>query len=437
MAKTLNPKAMVEFQNLREVKISPDGQKVVYVLQEYDLDQDRAKTSLWIIRRDRGNAVFRLTNGSNDANPAWSPDSQKIAFTSGREKRAQLYLINVDGGEAEQIKTDVFPASAPQWSPDGKQLAFLAPVEVKADNSRYPGEPEELLPKNQKKQDNKDDSGKKTELPRVITDFNYRADGTGFIYQGYRQLHLLTLSDKRCVQLTDQHERITDFSWNPNGRGLVYTVQQFELQRVRYSTIIRELDVETKTSTKVLEFDGQVGSPSFSPDGRWLLLTGGANDVPYGTAVANIWAVALHGASLPLSTAKVQRVTGELNRSCRQLRCSADGATVYFLKEDAGGNQLHKISVVDGSFGAIEPVKLNGLATVTSFDLSTDHSIAYAADDFVTPPQVYLESQCCSAKLTELNKDYLDGCELCPAEKMHYKGPDDWDVEGWVVKPKG
>ena len=168
MPRILSPKAMVEFQNLREVKISPDGQKIVYVLQEYDLELDRAKTSLWIIRRDRGNAVYRLTNGSNDANPAWSPDSQKVVFTSGREKRAQLYLINVDGGEAEQIKTEVFPASTPQWSPDGKQLAFLAPVDVKVDQPRYPGEPEDLLPKNQKQQENKNDGSKKTEPPRVI-----------------------------------------------------------------------------------------------------------------------------------------------------------------------------------------------------------------------------------------------------------------------------
>ncbi|HEV8241436.1 MAG TPA: protein kinase [Thermoanaerobaculia bacterium] len=68
----------------------------------------------------------RLTfNRWNDIYPVWSPDGRRIAFTSDRDGRYNLYekAANGSGEETRLLRSDLwdFPED---WSRDGKQLAF-------------------------------------------------------------------------------------------------------------------------------------------------------------------------------------------------------------------------------------------------------------------------------------------------------------------------
>jgi Tol biopolymer transport system component len=76
--------------------------------------------------------MVRLTNNlARDTAPAWSPDGQRIAFTSDRDNRASadVYLMNADGSGVERI-TDDLANWAPQFSPDGQRLAVQVSRDV-------------------------------------------------------------------------------------------------------------------------------------------------------------------------------------------------------------------------------------------------------------------------------------------------------------------
>lgn len=74
-----------------------------------------------------------LTPGKFDSSqPAWSPDGDKIAFTSKREgdpdrhRNSDIWVISArEGAEAKQITTWKGPDSQPVWSPDGKWIAYV------------------------------------------------------------------------------------------------------------------------------------------------------------------------------------------------------------------------------------------------------------------------------------------------------------------------
>lgn len=66
---------------------------------------------------------------AEDTAPDLSPDGRRVAFTSTRSGRSQLWIANADGTGALRIPTATEPF-APRWSPDAKQIVFSAtPVE--------------------------------------------------------------------------------------------------------------------------------------------------------------------------------------------------------------------------------------------------------------------------------------------------------------------
>jgi serine/threonine-protein kinase len=103
------------------IRFSPDGGRLVLgVLEGKNRD-------VWVYEWEH-DTLSRLTfDPREDASPVWSPDGQRIAFSSTRTDPAtgNLYWQRADGtGEAERLtesKRMPYPTS---WHPSGKFLAF-------------------------------------------------------------------------------------------------------------------------------------------------------------------------------------------------------------------------------------------------------------------------------------------------------------------------
>jgi Tol biopolymer transport system component len=70
--------------------------------------------------------VRRLTNTDGNLGPAWSPDGKRIAFSSDRTGRSQIYIMNADGSSEINISQNTDSDGEPRWSPDGQQIAFVS-----------------------------------------------------------------------------------------------------------------------------------------------------------------------------------------------------------------------------------------------------------------------------------------------------------------------
>jgi dipeptidyl aminopeptidase/acylaminoacyl peptidase len=60
-------------------------------------------------------------DGYKVSQPAWSPDSQKIAFINGDKA---IHVVNIDGSNQRQLTDNPFGDNSPTWSPDGQYIAF-------------------------------------------------------------------------------------------------------------------------------------------------------------------------------------------------------------------------------------------------------------------------------------------------------------------------
>jgi TolB protein len=74
----------------------------------------------------RAGDVVRLTGGAvHDAQPAWSPDGKRIAFSSNRANgNIDVWVMDADGGHPHRLTHADGIDLGPAWSPDGDRIAF-------------------------------------------------------------------------------------------------------------------------------------------------------------------------------------------------------------------------------------------------------------------------------------------------------------------------
>src|SRR2546430_2056799 len=126
-AQKWTPDTVVKVKPVAEVRVSPDGARVVYTVSEAVVGDDKSETvrQIWMAKSD-GSDNAQLTYGDKSSNdPRWLPDSSGIVFTSRRSGKSQLYLLRLRGGEAEPLTSGKLEPGAFAVSPDGKSIAYV------------------------------------------------------------------------------------------------------------------------------------------------------------------------------------------------------------------------------------------------------------------------------------------------------------------------
>jgi dipeptidyl aminopeptidase/acylaminoacyl peptidase len=240
-------------RNFDQVAISPDGNRIAWVVQSVASESGEPTGASAIYIQDLRSANSkprRISAGADnqaasEGTIAWSPDSKHLAFLSdvGGDGQSNFYLTNVEAGGVRKLTNLKGYLSDPAWSRDEKTLAFLF-----TENA-----------------------------PRAAGPLMPMVPETGVIDQKvYEQrLTLVDLASGKVHQLSPPDMYVYQYDWSPDGKTFATIAAHGSGDSNWYVAQIYTLSAEGGELKQVYKPSLQIAVPRWSPDGKTIAFIGG------------------------------------------------------------------------------------------------------------------------------------------------------------------
>jgi acylaminoacyl-peptidase len=422
----LQLKDVFALQWASDPQIRPDGVRVVYVRNFFDIMTDRQRSNLWTISII-GDYHEPLTTGSrNDSMPRWSPECKRLAYVSDQDGPA-IYCRWMDTGQTARLARLPAAPTALVWSPDGKQIAFSMFVAQKA-------RPFVELPEKPK-------GAKWADPPKVITKVNYRFDGKGYLPDGYYHLFVLPADGGAPRQVTTGSFHHTGApAWTKDSQSLIFAANRnkdWEYQPKE--TELYEIRLADGKIGRLTSNPGPDTNPVLSPDGKRIAyLT--YQDRHQGYQVTRLAVLNFsNGESTPGDRLSIKPFDRDISHPV----WPRESKSIYFQYDDLGIGKVGRVT----SGGEVETLVDNVGGTTLdrpysggSFSAANNGSLAYTltSPDHPADVAVLMAGAKAPTRLTRLNDSFLGSKKLGKLEEIWYTSSHDGrKVQGWVLKPPG
>lgn len=411
----------LDFEQVNDARISPNGRQVIYTRRWVDQKTDNWASALWIMDADGSRHRF-LIDGSN---ARWSPSGDRILFIAkGDNDKPQIFIrwMNDEGAVSQVTRIDISPSS-PEWSPGGEQIAFVAIVPTKDKwDIDLPSAPE---------------GAEWTEPPRVLDRLHYRQDGVGFTEPGFMHLFVVPAESGTARQLTEGDWNVgsrfdglyfgAGLSWMPDGNTIIFDgLNDSDGDFVYRKSQIYSIDVASREVTQLTTVPGYWSGPAVSNDGRRIAYLGyEESDVTY--EMPRIHVMDADGSNARL-------VAADFDRPASNLMWANNNRGFYFTAQDQGYVNVF-FSNLNGDVRSVtsgqHSISLQSVNRATSTGVGVRSS-------FHEPGDVHsflLNGRGAPEKLTSVNSDLLTDKSLGSHEEFWYEASDGNRAHGWIVKP--
>ena len=204
---------------------SPDGKRIAFSSDRdghFDMPGGLPNYEIYVMDADGGNQRNLTNDPDNDSSPSWSPDGERIAFSSDRDGNYEIYLMEVDGNNQQRLTDNDFYDTHPSWSPDGKRIAF---------SSWRDG--------------------------HFIGEFGLSSE-----------IYVMDADGKNTRRLTNNRKSDLSPSWSPDGKQIAFKSDR-KGDEVNYEIYVMDADggnLQRLTNNRVDDW-----SPSWSPDGERIV----------------------------------------------------------------------------------------------------------------------------------------------------------------------
>ena len=399
-------------------QLSPDGTRIIYSRNHFDIMTDRARSDVWMINKN-GDHVPLLTGG-NIGSAKWAPDGTRIAYVTTNEGKAQIFCYWFAENRSAPLSRLTESPSGLTWSPDGKQIAFFQRVPASK-------KPFISLPKKPK-------GAQWATEPTMITRMRYRADGAGILEESYSHLFVMSAEGGSPRQITSgDFDHRGNICWTPDSSSIIFASNRHEDREFEpNNSELYQVNLADRSIVALTDRLGPDNSPAISDNGEHLAYTG--HDEKYLGNQNNIL-------YLMNSDRTDSRELVRFDRSVGSPVWSQYHQGFLFTYTDQGNSKL-ALAKLDGSITRLAGnLGSNGAGRPyvqgSPVSVAKNGTIAFCITTPKHPGDLARISIGSGVeRLTNLNQDLLGHKKLAEVRELRCKSSHDGlEIQSWVMTP--
>jgi len=428
-ARPMTETDLATMKRLSGATASPDGTIIAYQLRETDLEANKGKTDLYMLKFGVPNAQpvkFASKPDKNEHDPAFSPDGKSIFYISNESGSDQIWRYDIASATASQASNFKSDVAGFKISPDGKKFAVWGDIardcmefgcEKDGDTSKPgPGTGREYDQLMVRHWDQWETPGNYSRIFTVVLGADGKLGTLGKAMDGN------LVGDAPSKPFGGGEE----VSWTADSSAVLFALRAADANEAKstnldiYRSSISANEVVNLTTDNL----GTDTTPAASPDGKWLAWTSMAR----ATYEADRLVLKL----MDVKTGKVTVLTDKWDRSVGSLTWAADSKSLLVTAQDTLETPMFRVDLKGkvtrlterGHIGAVVPLKNGG--------------IVYSIDSFAGPADlVLMDAKGKTTRLTNVNADALATLDPVNYQKFDFAGANGEQVFGQVVKPQG
>jgi dipeptidyl aminopeptidase/acylaminoacyl peptidase len=425
---------------------SPDGKWVIFDCEDVDLAANTKISHLWIVPASGGESRRLNPTPNHEERPRFSPDGKRLIWTSKATDPTQIWMCDFDAnagalvGKPHQLTNISTGADGAIWSPDGKNIVFVSTV--------YPDCKDDACNKQ------RDEELKKSKVKaKIFTRLLYR-HWNGFTE--FKRSHLFAVNaDAEASQpntardLTPGDHDVPPFNLggqdmyaiSPDGQEVAYTSNIDEIEATSTNNEIFVVPMAGGAAKKISTSPGADTRPLYSPDGKYLAWRSQAR----AGFEADKWRLLVQDRK----SGQTRDLTEKFDRSVGSFTWFGHSA-LLFSAEDHGASPIFVALPFRPEGPEVVALKEPGASDIHAHDLVWTKDTLYFTRMSVAAPNeiwkhehlagdgpTFEQKQPGFAPVTHMNDALLSKTDMQPLESFAFKGWNNEEVQGFMVKPPG
>ena len=429
VARPMTETDLVMMKRLSAVAASPDGMMLAYQLRETDLEANKGKTDLYILKLGTTGAqpvMFASKPDKNEHDPAFAPDGKSIFYISNESGSDQIWRYDISSAtttQASNFKPDV---SGFEISPDGLKFAIWGDIArncmefgcAKDGDTSKPGpgtgrEYDQLMTRHW---DQWETPGNYSRVFTVVLRPDGKLGTLGTAMDG----DLVGDAPSKPFGGGDE------ISWSADSSAVLFALRHADANEAKSTNLdIYRSALQNPTPVNLsADNAGMDTTPAASPDGKWLAWTSMAR----ATYEADRLVIKL----MDLKSGKITALTDTWDRSVASLAWAANSKSFLVTAQDVLETPLYRVDLNGkitrlterGSIAEAVPLKNGG--------------VVYAINSINGPSDlVHMDTKGKTTQLTNVNADTMAMLDPVNYQKFDFTGANGDQVYGQIVKPQG